>query len=107
MAFSTRRRPLSQSNGCATEPGLESAYKPDSVFVRRFVYAANPEARRAGSMPPYLALLLVGFAKPPQLLAALVRSYRTVSPSPFRAVCFLLHFPSGRPAPDCPGHHAL
>ena len=45
--------------------GREPAYKPDSVFVWRFIYAANPEGRRAASSPPYLALLPAGFARPP------------------------------------------
>jgi len=50
-----------------------------------------------------LALLPVGFAKPPPSPGALVRSYRTVSPLPHPhkvgpAVCFLWHFPSGHPA---------
>src|SRR5699024_437361 len=48
-------------------------------------------------------LLRVGFAEQPQSPAALVVSYTTVSPLPVpgslpvRAVCFLLHFPAGRP----------
>ena len=42
----------------------ELAYKPDSVFVWRFIYAANPEGPRAASSPPYLALLPAGFARP-------------------------------------------
>lgn len=47
---------------------LELAYKPDSVFVRRFIYATNPEGRRAASAPPYLALLQAGFARPASCL---------------------------------------
>src|SRR6478672_1092457 len=48
------------------------------------------------------ALLRVGFAEPPGSLRMLVRSYRTVSPLPVpvarpSAVCFLWHFPAGRP----------
>jgi hypothetical protein len=46
---------------------MELACKPDSVFVRRFVLAADPEARRAVSAPPYSALLPAGFARPPGL----------------------------------------
>ena len=42
----------------------ELAYKPDSVFVWRFIYAANPDGPRAASSRPYLALLPVGFARP-------------------------------------------
>ncbi len=48
---------------------------------------------------PYLALLRVGFAEPARSPGPLVRSYRTVSPLPrlSEAVCFLWHFPEGRP----------
>ena len=42
---------------------MELACKPDSVFVWRFIYAANPEGPRATSTPPYLALLPTGFAR--------------------------------------------
>jgi hypothetical protein len=52
-----------------------------------------------------LTLLRVGFTEPPGSPRALVRSYRTVSPLPVAAargrrpsaVCFLWHFPAGRP----------
>jgi len=49
-----------------------------------------------GTPSPHLALLRVGFAKPPGSPRTLVRSYRTVSPLPNRspAVCFLWHFPA-------------
>ena len=47
-----------------TEECKESACKPDSVFVWRFLYAANPDGRRAASTRPYLALLPAGFALP-------------------------------------------
>jgi len=48
---------------------------------------------------PCLTLLRMGFTQLPQSPAALVRSYRTVSPLPVlpgepSAVCFLLHFPA-------------
>jgi len=43
----------------------ESVCKPDSVFVWRFIYAANPDGPRATSTRPYLALLPVGFARWP------------------------------------------
>jgi len=49
-------------------------------------------------------LLRVGFAEPAGSPRPLVRSYRTVSPLPVRAltgtpsaVCSLWHFPAGRP----------
>src|SRR4051794_15243850 len=54
-------------------------------------------------MPPYFALLPVGFAEPGRSPGLLVSSYLTVSPLPGgslrRAVCFLWHFPY----PDEPG----
>jgi len=51
-------------------------------------------------MLPYLALLRVGFTKPTRSPEPLVSSYLTVSPLPdtgCRAVCSLLHWPSGYP----------
>ena len=54
--------------------------------------------------PLCLVLLRVGLTEPYGSLRTLVRSYRTVSPSPVTrastgpsAVCSLLHCPSGRP----------
>jgi len=51
-----------------------------------------------------LALLRVGFTEPPRSPGVLVGSYPTVSPLPARrpkpadrAVCFLWHYPAGRP----------
>ena len=42
--------------------------------------------------------LALGGVYPATLLTArAVRSYRTLSPLPIRAVCFLRHFPSGHP----------
>ena len=46
---------------------------------------------------PYLALLRMGFTELPRSPGILVSSYLTVSPLPLRAVCFLWHFPWGRP----------
>lgn len=84
----------------------------------RFIYAVNPEGRRATSSPPYLTLLRTGFARPAgypfnPLLGPPVSSYLTISPLPWRrrsviqhpnapAVggTFLLHFPSDRSAPS-------
>ena len=51
-----------------------------------------------------------GVYPPSRLLAQAVSSYLTISPLPFgepKGGLFLLHFPSGRPAPRCRGHHAL
>ena len=65
-----------------------------------------PGSHRAGHPHslPYLALLLAGFTKLPRSPGALVGSYPTVSPlpgpetkPPAQAVCFLWHFPWGRP----------
>jgi hypothetical protein len=77
------------------------------------ISAAYPGVRpayRAGraAHPPCSALLRVGFAEPTGSPRPLVRSCRTVSPMPVRpvprlsdrspsAVCFLWHFPAGRP----------
>lgn len=44
--------------------------------------AAYPGAVRATPMPPYLALLRVGFAVPSRVTTDAVRSYRTLSPLP-------------------------
>ena len=47
---------------------------------------------------PYLVLLRVEFTLQPTVTSGPVRSYRTLSPLPHKeAVCFLWHFPSGRP----------
>ena len=70
--------------------------------------------RAAGTDPkaralPYLVLLQVGFAVPPNVATGAVRSYRTVSPLPSLhccnawAVCFLLHFPWARAPQALPG----
>jgi hypothetical protein len=61
---------------------------------------------RSRRKPPasLLTLLRVGFTEPPQSPAALVVSYTAVSPLPrWRgAVCFLWHFPAGRPGSALP-----
>ena len=52
-----------------------------------------------------LTLLRVGFTEPPGSLRALVVSYTTVSPLPPArpgAVCFLWHYPAGRPGSALP-----
>ena len=69
--------------------------------------SGNPPGPRGrnleGPMPPYLALLQVGFAEPDRSPDLLVSSYLTVSPLPRGslpvAVYFLWHFPF----PDEPG----
>jgi hypothetical protein len=61
----------------------------------------TPRARTCGTNPigfvpltAYLVLLPVGFAIAADVTTRAVRSYRTFSPLPLRAVSFLLHFPS-------------
>ena len=67
--------------------------------------AAGPKAR----VFPYLVLLQVGFAVPPNVATGAVRSYRTLSPLPSLhrcsawAVCSLLHFPWARAPQALPG----
>src|SRR6266568_3124272 len=62
-------------------------------------------SRRGRNHGSLLTLLRVGFTEPPQSPAALVVSYTTVSPLPParpEAVCFLWHFPAGRPGSALP-----
>ena len=100
----------------------ESADKPDFVALararrrpsiwahrRRVPRAIHPRTRasspRSCAQPHRLVrpsiLLRAGFTEPLRSPAALVRSYRTVSPSPpstrAAAVYFLWHCPAGRP----------
>jgi hypothetical protein len=64
---------------------------------------AQEPRRWRGSL---LTLLRVGFTEPPRSPQALVVSYTTVSPLPPGksrvAVCFLWHFPAGRPGSALP-----
>jgi len=61
-------------------------------------HRAGHSSAQAGE-PALLTLLQVGFAEPSQSPATLVVSYTAVSPLPrsLGAVCFLWHFPAGRP----------
>src|SRR5215470_6296468 len=67
--------------------------------------AALDRSRRE-PLVPLLTLLRVGFTEPPQSPTALVVSYTTVSPLPWRrdarAVCFLWHCPAGHPGSALP-----
>ncbi len=60
-------------------------------------------------MPPLLGLAPGGVYRAVPVAGNAVRSYRTLSPLPAtgqrlrRAVCFLLHFPWGRPRRALPG----
>ena len=97
-------------------PGLMTVSRPVSGILSAVPSpvqrGGHPSERstwgdRAGRPSHDLTLLRVGFAKPPGSPRALVRSYRTVSPSPVAdnrirwirdvspsAVCFLWHFPA-------------
>lgn len=77
---------------------MELACKPDSVFVRRFIYAANPESPRATSLSPYLALLPAGFARRPvtRTTGELLPHHFTIAGEGFRLSAFgfrMLCFP--------------
>ena len=90
------RRILSGASGDVPgRPSLSADGYPPAL-------AAHPGVFADGQSSPCLALLPVGFVKPPGSPRALVRSYRTVSPLPVRlvppsAVCSLWHFPAGHP----------
>lgn len=88
-----RRRPSISACRCRQAP---AAYPQTS--------GGQPSSVCAGSSScgdgPCLALLRVGFTEPPRSPGVLVGSYPTVSPLPSplgSAVCFLWHFPAGRP----------
>ena len=77
---------------------------PDTLRHREQVQmgCSNPRSRQGSGT--YSVLLRVGFTKLSRSLGILVSSYLAFSPLPpkrskelFRAVCFLLHFPWGRP----------
>ncbi len=82
---------------------------------RPFLWETDRSAPRAtypgdgaGTKPicrPYSVLLPVGFTVPAAVAGAAVGSYPTLSPLPHRdaAVCFLWHFPWGRPRRVLPG----
>ena len=75
--------------------------------TRKLLRAAG--AGRETRVFPYLVLLQVGFAVPPNVATGAVRSYRTLSPLPSPhccsawAVCSLLHFPWARAPQALPG----
>ena len=129
----TRPHPLSIERDCParlltnlhnSEPGSwESAGKPGSVegnhpsgtrVAARLERPTRKPPRAAGAglaahVLPYLALLQVGFAVPPNVATGAVRSYRTLSPLPSPhccgawAVCSLLHCPWARAPQALPG----
>ena len=56
-------------------------------------------------MLPLFGLAPGGVYPATAVTGSAVRSYRTLSPLPFRAVCFLWHFPES-PPPDVIRHRA-
>ena len=68
---------------------------PDASRGQRSSGVRGPDPRTG----PFLVLLRVGFAEPPQSPGVLVVSYTAVSPLPPSpaAVCSLWHFPAGHP----------
>ena len=91
-----RRRPIDNDLILCSRKRWESADKPGSVegnhpsgtrVAARLERPTRKPPRAAGADPatrtlPYLALLQVGFAVPPNVATGAVRSYRTVSPLP-------------------------
>jgi len=72
----------------ADKPGSVESNHPSGTHVAvRLEQPTRKPLRAAGTSPkaralPYLALLQVGFAVPPNVATGAVRSYRTVSPLP-------------------------
>ena len=99
----------------ADKPGSVEGNHPSGTRVaarlerptRKLLRAAG--AGSAARVFPYLVLLQVGFAVPPNVATGAVRSYRTLSPLPSPhccgawAVCSLLHFPWARAPQALPG----
>jgi len=121
--WTSPRLALTDRELCETQKKWESADKPGSVVdnhpsgARVAASLKRPTRkllRAAGAGPkarvfPYLVLLQVGFAVPPNVATGAVRSYRTLSPLPSPhccsawAVCSLLHFPWARAPQALPG----
>jgi len=115
-------RPRNQEGSRTCKP---NSVRNIAVAGRSFLWDAHccaPQAtypevvtRRAGTCPgepgPSLfGLAPCGVCPARRITATAVRSYRTFSPLPLRAVCFLWHFPSSRlqsAVPDVIRHTAL
>jgi len=96
IADPPRPRLLTGGHYCDSGKRWESAGKPGSVegnhpsgtrVAARLERPTRKPPRAAGADPatrtlPYLALLQVGFAVPPNVATGAVRSYRTLSPLP-------------------------
>jgi len=99
----------------ADKPGSVEGNHPSGARVAARLERPTRKLLRAagaGSVArvfPYLVLLQVGFAVPPNVATGAVRSYRTLSPLPSPhcccawAVCSLLHFPWARAPQALPG----
>jgi hypothetical protein len=99
----------------ADKPGSVEGNHPSGTRVAARLERPTRKLLRAagaGSVArafPYLVLLQVGFAVPPNVATGAVRSYRTLSPLPSPhccdawAVCSLLHFPWARAPQALPG----
>jgi hypothetical protein len=97
-------KPGSVVRGIAAADGHSSGTSVTGRLARptRAAGRVLPCPRRSASDRPYLVLLPVGFAWTETVTGLAVRSYRTLSPLPAKglrrpAVCFLWHFPWGRP----------
>ena len=107
--------PTRQKRESADKPGSVVGNHPSGTHVAvRLERPTRKPLRAAGTDPkaralPYLVLLQVGFAVPPNVATGAVRSYRTLSPLPSPhccdawAVCSLLHFPWARAPQALPG----
>src|SRR4029079_5299492 len=88
----------------ADKPGSVEDNHPSGTHVAvRLERPTRKPLRAAGTSPkaralPYLVLLQVGFAVPPNVATGAVRSYRTLSPLPATALVHLTGLSStGRP----------
>jgi hypothetical protein len=95
----------------ADKPGSVEDNHPSGTHVTvRLERPTRKPLRAAGTDPkaralPYLVLLQVGFAVPPNVATGAVRSYRTLSPLPASHITWCLGPAFARPAPPrCTRH---
>ena len=98
--------PLTRAGDHPSTTAVAGSLLRSTRELRRAALNHSREPRTPKSTQPFLTLLRVGFTKPPESPQALVVSYTTVSPLPPGrspvAVCFLWHFPAGRPGSALP-----